>query len=327
MADDTGVQREEVNQLEKQIEELSKLIPNDGTAKELERLKKRLERLRKEIFSRLTPWQRIQIARHPQRPHFLDFVGFLFENFTELHGDRRFKDDPAMPGGIGTFHGEPCVVVGTQKARETKQKLFRNFGMPQPEGYRKAIRLMKLAEKFSRPVFTFIDTTGAYPGIGAEERGQAEAIAYNLREMARLTVPIIVTVTGEGGSGGALGIGVGDRVFMLEHAYYSVISPEGCAAILWKDQDKAEAAAEALKITSQDLKALGLIDDIIPEPEGGAHTDPRQAANLVNKRLQEALSELKGIPAKELLEARYKRFRLLGSVAESDSAFKTASDG
>jgi len=326
MADDTGVQREEVNELEKQIEELSKLIPNDGTAKELERLKKRLERLRKEVFSRLTPWQRIQIARHPQRPHFLDFVGFLFENFTELHGDRRFKDDPAMPGGIATFHGEPCVVLGTQKARETKQKLFRNFGMPQPEGYRKAIRLMKLAEKFSRPVFTFIDTTGAYPGIGAEERGQAEAIAYNLREMARLTVPIIVTVTGEGGSGGALGIGVGDRVFMLEHAYYSVISPEGCAAILWKDQDKAEAAAEALKITSQDLKALRLIDDIIPEPAGGAHIDPRQAASFIDQRLQKALSELRGIPSKELVESRYTRFRLLGSVADSDSAFKTASD-
>jgi acetyl-CoA carboxylase carboxyl transferase subunit alpha len=327
MTDKTGTQREEVNQLEKQIEELSKLIPNDRTAKELERLKKRLDRLRKEVFSRLTPWQRVQLSRHPQRPHFFEFVSFLFENFVELHGDRRFKDDPAMAGGLATFHGEPCVVVGTQKARDTKQKLYRNFGMPQPEGYRKAIRLMKLAEKFSRPVFTFIDTAGAFPGIGAEERGQAEAIAYNLREMARLTVPIIVTITGEGGSGGALGIGVGDRVFMLEYAYYSVISPEGCAAILWKDQGNAEVAANALKITSQDLKALGLIDDIIPEPEGGAHTDHQLAASLVDQKLQQALSELKGVRPEELVEARYKRFRTLGSVADSDNAFKTASDG
>jgi acetyl-CoA carboxylase carboxyl transferase subunit alpha len=325
--DKTGAQREEVNQLEKQIEELSKLIPNDRTAKELERLKKRLDRLRKEVFSRLTPWQRVQLSRHPQRPHFFEFVSFLFENFAELHGDRRFKDDPAMAGGLASFHGEPCVVVGTQKARDTKQKLYRNFGMPQPEGYRKAIRLMKLAEKFSRPVFTFIDTAGAYPGIGAEERGQAEAIAYNLREMARLTVPIIVTITGEGGSGGALGIGVGDRVFMLEYAYYSVISPEGCAAILWKDQENAEIAANALKITSQDLKALGLIDDIIPEPEGGAHTDHKLAASLVDQKLRQALSELKGISTQELVEARYKRFRLMGSVTDSEGAFKTASDG
>ena len=327
MSDETSAQREDVNQLERQIEELSKLIPNDSTAKQLERMKKRLERLRKEVFSRLTPWQRIQLARHPQRPHFLDFVSFLFEDFTELHGDRRFKDDPAMAGGLATFHGEPCVVVGTQKARDTKQKLYRNFGMPQPEGYRKAMRLMKLAEKFSRPVFTFIDTTGAYPGIGAEERGQAEAIAHNLREMARLTVPIIVTITGEGGSGGALGIGVGDRIFMLEHAYYSVISPEGCAAILWKDQENAEMAANALKITSQDLKALGLIDDIIPEPDGGAHLDHKLAASLIDQKLQKAFSELITIPSQDLVESRYKRFRLLGSVADSDGAFKTASDG
>ena len=325
--DETSDQREEVNQLEKQIEELSKLIPNDSAAKELERLKRRLERLRKEVFSRLTPWQRVQLSRHPQRPHFLDFVNFLFENFTELHGDRRFKDDPAMIGGLATFHGQPCVVVGTEKGRDTKQKLYRNFGMPQPEGYRKAIRLIKLAEKFSRPVFTFIDTAGAYPGIGAEERGQAEAIAHNLREMARLAVPIIVTITGEGGSGGALGIGVGDRVFMLEHAYYSVISPEGCAAILWKDQESAETAANALKITSQDLKALGLIDEIVPEPEGGAHSDHKLAASLVDQKLQQALSELKGLSIQELLESRYQRFRLLGAVADSGSALRTASDG
>ena len=326
VTDDTGIQREEVNLLEKQIEEISRLIPNAHTAMDLERLRKRLEKLRKEVFSKLTPWQRIQLSRHPQRPYVQDFIDLIFQNYVELHGDRRFKDDPAMIGGMATFHGEPCIVLGTQKGRDTKQKLHRNFGMPQPEGYRKAMRLMKLAEKFSRPVFTFIDTAGAYPGIGAEERGQAEAIAYNLREMARLTVPIIATITGEGGSGGALGIGVGDRVFMLEYAYYSVISPEGCAAILWKDQEKAEEAANALKITSQDLKAIGLVDDVIPEPEGGAHTDHKLAATLVDQRLQRALAELKVIPVEKLLESRYSRFRLMGCIAESDGTFQTGSE-
>src|SRR5437867_5366763 len=327
VTDDTGIQREEVNLLEKQIEEISRLIPNAHTAMDLERLRKRLEKLRKEVFSKLTPWQRIQLSRHPQRPYVQDFIDLIFQNYVEMHGDQRLKDDPAMIGGMATFHGEPCIVLGTQKGRDTKQKLHRNFGMPQPEGYRKAMRLMKLAEKFSRPVFTLIDTAGAYPGIGAEERGQAEAIAYNLREMARLTVPIIVTITGEGGSGGALGIGVGDRVFMLEYAYYSVISPEGCAAILWKDQENAEIAANALKITSRDLKAVGLIDDIILEPEGGAHTDHKLAASLVDQKLQQALSELKGVQPEELVEARYKRFRRVGSVTDSGGAFKTASDG
>ncbi len=326
MTEDVGNQREEVDVLEKQIEELSKLVPNDATARELDRLRKRLGKLRKEVFSKLTPWQRVQLARHPQRPYVFDFIEHIFQDFMELCGDRRFKDDPAMVGGMATFHGEPCMVLGTQKGRDTKQKLHRNFGMPQPEGYRKAMRLMQLAEKFSRPIFTFIDTAGAYPGIGAEERGQAEAIAYNLREMSRLRVPIIVTITGEGGSGGALGIGVGDRVFVLEHAYYSVISPEGCAAILWKDQSKAEDAANALRIVSQDLKALGIVDEVIPEPEGGAHTDHKSAAALVDERLQKALAELKTIPPQKLLEIRYNRFRILGSFLESQNRVHSASD-
>jgi acetyl-CoA carboxylase carboxyl transferase subunit alpha len=326
MVDDNGTQREEVNSLERQIEELSNLIPSDNTARELERLQKRLEKLRKEVFSKLTPWQKVQISRHPQRPHVQDFINLIFQDYIELHGDRRFEDDPALIGGMATFHGEPCIVLGTQKGRDTKQKLHRNFGMPKPEGYRKAIRLMKLAEKFSRPVFTLIDTQGGYPGIGAEERGQSEAIAHNLREMSRLKVPIIVTITGEGGSGGALGIGVGDRIFMLEHAYYSVISPEGCAAILWKDQSQVEEAANALKITYPDLKALGVVDDMIPEPEGGAHADHKLAAALVDHRLQQALAELKSIPLLRLPEHRYNKFRILGSFVEPESAL-SATDG
>jgi acetyl-CoA carboxylase carboxyl transferase subunit alpha len=324
MTDNPGNEREEVNQLEKQIEELSKLVPNDTTARELERLRKRLERLRKEVFARLTPWQRVQLAKHAQRPFTLEYIEMIFENFVELHGDRRFEDDPAMVGGMARFHGEPCMVIGTQKGRDTKQKLHRNFGMPMPEGYRKALRLMKLAEKFSRPVFTFIDTVGAFPGVEAEERGQAEAIAHNLREMARLKVPIIVTVIGEGGSGGALGIGVGDRVFMLEHAYYSVISPEGCAAILWKDQSKVEEAANALKITSQDLKALGIVDDVVPEPNGGAHLDSKATAALLDEHLKKGLAELKRLSVAKLLENRYRRFRMLGSVVEATTGTSTA---
>src|SRR5882672_7992551 len=225
-----------------------------------------------------TAFERVQLARHPERPHTLDFIERLFEDFTEIHGDRRYADDPAIVCGFARFHGMPVLVVGHQKGRDTRQRQFRNFGMPKPEGYRKAIRAMKLGEKFERPIFSFIDTPGAYPGIDAEERGQAEAIAYNLREMAKLTVPIIVTITGEGGSGGALGIGLGDRMLMLEHAYYSVISPEGCAAILWKDQSKVEEAATALKLTAPDLKAFRIIDDVVPEPNGGAHIDPKAAA-------------------------------------------------
>ena len=320
MAEDTGTQREEVVSLEKQIEELSRLVPDDNSARELERLQRRLEKLRREVFSRLTPWQRVQLARHPQRPHFLDYVALIFEDFSELHGDRRFEDDPALIGGMAFYHGEPCVVLGTQKGRDTKQKLWRNFGMPKPEGYRKALRLMKLAEKYSRPIFSFIDTSGAFPGIGAEERGQAEAIAYNLREMARLKVPVIVTITGEGGSGGALGIGVGNRVYMTEHSYYSVISPEGCAAILWKDQAKAEAAANALKFTSTDLKAMWIVDEIIPEPPGGAHVDHKHAASFIDQQIQRALADLKPLSAAQLVEQRYQKFRKFGSFFEGTRA-------
>ena len=265
----------------------------------------------------LTPWQRIELARHPKRPHVKDFIDIIFQDYSEIHGDRRYADDPAMIGGMARFHGEPCMVIGTQKGRDTKQKLFRNFGMPKPEGYRKALRLMQLAEKYSRPIFTFIDTTGAYPGIGAEERGQAEAIAFNLREMAQLKVPILVTITGEGGSGGALGIGIGNRIYMLEHAYYSVISPEGCAAILWKDQSKVESAANALKITSQYLKEIDIVDQVIPEPAGGAHLNPQNTAKLVDQQLHQGLQQLNSLSTQELLEQRYERFRLLGTVVEA----------
>jgi acetyl-CoA carboxylase carboxyl transferase subunit alpha len=323
MTDEPENERKEVNDLERQIEELSKLVPNDNTARELDRLRRRLEKLRKEVFSKLTPWQRVQLARHPQRPIVPDFIELIFEGFVELCGDRRFAEDPAMIGGIAKFHGESCLVLGTNKGRDTKQKLYRNFGMPKPEGYRKAMRLMKMAEKFSRPIFTFIDTAGAYPGIGAEERGQAEAIAYNLREMARLRVPIIVTITGEGGSGGALGIGVGDRVLILEHAYYSVISPEGCAAILWKDQSKVEEAASSLKITAQDLKSLGIVDEVISEPLGGAHLDPKAVATSLDTRLLRILTDLKATPIPKLLERRHQRFRVLGSVVEASTGTST----
>ena len=265
----------------------------------------------------LTPWQRIELARHPQRPHVKDFIDIIFQDYSEIYGDRRYADDPAMIGGMARFHGKPCMVIGTQKGRDTKQKLFRNFGMPKPEGYRKALRLMQLAAKYSRPIFTFIDTTGAYPGIGAEERGQAEAIAFNLREMAQLKVPILVTITGEGGSGGALGIGIGNRIYMLEHAYYSVISPEGCAAILWKDQSKVESAATALKITSQYLKEIDIVDQVIPEPAGGAHLNPQNTAKLVDQQLHQGLQQLNSLSTQELLEQRYERFRLLGTVVDA----------
>lgn len=312
-------ERVEVNQLERQIEELSRLVPSDNTADELERLRRRLEKLRKEIYSKLTPWQRVQMARHSQRPVVPEFIDFIFQDFVELHGDRRFEDDPAMVGGMARFHGEPCMVIGTHKGKDTKEKLQRNFGMPKPEGYRKALRLMKLAEKFSRPLFTFIDTAGAYPGIGAEERGQAEAIACNLREMARLQVPIIVTITGEGGSGGALGIGVGDKVAMMQHAFYSVISPEGCAAILWKTAERRKHAAEALKLTAPELLKLGLIDEIIPEPLGGAHRDPDAAASNLEKFLVESLDEFKRMHVERLVRRRQERITRWGTFYESPS--------
>lgn len=258
-------------------------------------------------------WQRVQLARHAKRPHSLDYIERLFTDFSEIHGDRRFGDDPAVVCGMGMFEGAPLIIVGQQKGRDTKQKLFRNFGMPKPEGYRKALRVMQLGAKFARPTLTLLDTPGAYPGIDAEERGQAEAIAYNLRELARLSAPLIVICIGEGGSGGALALGVGNQVFMLENAVYSVISPESCAAIIYRDASKGPLAAEALKLTAQDLLRLELIDGIIPEPPGGAHTDWDQAALLVRQTLRKSLQELSQLSPQELIEQRYRKFREMGN--------------
>ncbi len=259
-------------------------------------------------------WERVQIARHPKRPHTLDYIERLFTGFSELHGDRTFADDPAIVGGMAWFEDHPVMIIGQQKGRDTKQKLHRNFGMPKPEGYRKAMRLMRMAAKFHRPVMTFVDTPGAYPGIDAEERGQAEAIAVNLREMSRLATPLITVVIGEGGSGGALGIGVADRIYMLENAYYSVISPESCAAIIYRDSGKAPEAARALKMTAPDLKELNLIDDIIPEPGEGAHTDVDAAAEMLKQTLRRAMAELSVISPAELVEHRYRKFRDMGNA-------------
>jgi acetyl-CoA carboxylase carboxyl transferase subunit alpha len=259
-----------------------------------------------------TAFERVQLARHPERPYALDFIERLFDDFVELHGDRRYADDPAIVCGLARFHGLPIVVVGHQKGRDTKQRSYRNFGMPKPEGYRKALRVMKLAEKFGRPIFTLIDTPGAYPGIDAEERGQAEAIAFNLREMAKLKVPVIVTVIGEGGSGGALAIGVGDQVLMLENAVYSVISPEGCAAILWKDSGKADKAAEGLRLTAQELAAEHIVDQIISEPAGGAHSDYDQAARFLDAALSERLAEAASTTQEDRLARRHRKLRQFG---------------
>src|SRR5713101_3605695 len=258
-------------------------------------------------------WQRVLLARHPKRPHTLDYVERLFTDFHEIHGDRLFADDPAVVCGMGFFEGRPVMLVGEQKGRDTKQKLHRNFGMPKPEGYRKAIRVMQIAAKFNRPVITFLDTPGAYPGIDAEERGQAEAIARNLREMSRLTVPVLVVCIGEGGSGGALALGVGNQVYMMENAVYSVISPESCAAIIWRDSAKAELAASALRLTAPDLLQLGLIDGIIPEPPEGAHTDADAAAAFVRDTLRSALEQLDPLSPEELVEQRYAKFRQMGN--------------
>jgi acetyl-CoA carboxylase carboxyl transferase subunit alpha len=265
-----------------------------------------------------TAFERVQLARHSDRPHTLDFIQRLFEDFNELHGDRRYADDAAIVGGFARFHGMPVAVVGHQKGRDTKQRQVRNFGMPKPEGYRKALRIMKLAEKFDRPIFCFIDTPGAYPGIDAEERGQAEAIAYNLREMAKLSVPVIVTVIGEGGSGGALAIGVGDQILMLENAIYSVISPEGCAAILWKDSAQAPRAAEGLKLTAQDLLNAGLVDQVIAEPEGGSHNSHDDAAKLLDVALCSKLAESASSTAQERLTRRYAKLRQMGKWGTTD---------
>ena len=282
-----------------------------ATRREITRLQQRIDTLRREMNTPPTAWQKTELARHPQRPQSLDYIERVFSEFSEIHGDRGFGDDPAIVCGMARFHGDEVLVVATQKGRDMKQRVYRNFGTPHPEGYRKALRVMHLAEKFKRPIFTLVDTDGAYPGIHAEERGQAEAIAHNLREMARLEVPIIATVIGVGGSGGALAIAVADRVLMMENSIYSVISPEGCAAIMWRDASKKEFAAEAMRITANDLQELGCIDDIVPEPEGGAHRDHEAAANLLDASLQKHYAELKKISPAELVVARYNKFRTI----------------
>src|SRR6202022_1885815 len=313
----SGERQREIDRLEKDVEDLRHLAGEADADAELERIRQQVAELRREFYQHLGPWQRAQIARHPQRPYTLDFVGLLFTDFIELHGDRGCGDDKAIVAGLAKFHGRPIAVIGHQKGRDTKQRLIRNFGQPKPEGYRKALRVMELAAKFGRPIFTFIDTQGAYPGIDAEERGQAEAIARNLREMARLPVPIVVTVTGEGGSGGALALAVGERVNILENSVYSVISPEGCASILWRDSAKAEMAAEALKITPRDLSQLGIIDEIVPEPEGGAHVDHEASAALLDPVLDRSLRDLLALTPSALLENRYEKFRRMGQFFES----------
>jgi len=308
-----------VAELEGRIEEL-RYAHEDSAAdisEEIQRLTKKSQALSKEIYAKLTPWQVAQVARHSQRPYTLDFIGLMFTGFEELHGDRAAGDDASIVGGLARFDGEPCVVIGHQKGRDTKEKILRNFGMPRPEGYRKALRLMQLADKFALPVFTFVDTPGAYPGVGAEERNQSEAIGRNLYAMAGLKTPIIVTIIGEGGSGGALAIAVGDIVLMMQYATYSVISPEGCASILWKSADKAPEAAETLGITAGRLKTLGLIDKIIPEPPGGAHRDPPATAATLKKALGEALRQLQEKKPKELVEERLERLMAYGRFKET----------
>ena len=292
---------------------------NEDTRLQLAKLQERISTLQKEMKGPQTAWEKTELARHPQRPQTLDYIERVFTDFSEIHGDRSFGDDAAIICGMARFHGEEVLVVGTQKGRDMKQRVHRNFGTPHPEGYRKALRIMQVAEKFRRPIFTLVDTDGAYPGIHAEERGQAEAIAYNLREMARLEVPIIATVIGVGGSGGALAIAVADRVLMMENSIYSVISPEGCAAIMWRDATKKELAAEAMRITATDLSELGCIDDIVPEPEGGAHRDHEAAANLLDVSLQKHFSELKKVPPAELLVSRYNKFRNIAQFFKTES--------
>jgi acetyl-CoA carboxylase carboxyl transferase subunit alpha len=301
-------------ELQKRIAELV-AYPGDPTKeREAARLGEELGRKRREVFGNLTPWQKTLVARNPNRPYTLDYVQALFTEFTELHGDRRFANDPALVAGLALYKEQPTAILGHQKGRDTKQKIYRNFGMPKPEGYRKALRVMQLAAKFGRPIVTFVDTPGAYPGLDAEERGQAEAIAYNLREMSRIPSPIVVNVTGEGGSGGALAIAVGDCVNMLEHSVYSVISPEGCASILWRDAGRAEEAATAMKITATDLKSFGIVDEVIPEPPGGAHTDPESLFKSLDSVLSAQLQELGKLSNAELMERRYQKFRAMGRL-------------
>ncbi|WP_224983076.1 acetyl-CoA carboxylase carboxyltransferase subunit alpha [Geomonas agri] len=304
-------------ELDKKIQELLAFSTQGvDLSAEVAKLEVKAEKMREEMFANLSRWQTAQVARHINRPFTLDYLSLIFTEFVELHGDRNFGDDHAIVGGLAKLDGEPVMVIGHQKGRDTKEKVFRNFGMPNPEGYRKALRLMEMAERFKLPIITFVDTPGAFPGIGAEERGQAEAIARNLREMSRLTVPIIVVITGEGGSGGALAIAVGDRILMLQHSVYAVISPEGCAAILWSDGTKGAQAAEALKLTAKDIKDLDVIDEIVPEPAGGAHRDHEAMAKNLHEALSRNLKELKAVPAEELIEQRYQKFRKMSRFAE-----------
>jgi len=304
-----------IRELEEKIEKLASAeSPKAGTQDEIRKLRSKLAQVEHELYSSLTPWQRTQLARHPQRPTTLDYIGELCRDFMELHGDRGFGDDRAIVGGFARFNDRSVMIIGHQKGKTLKERMQRNFGMPNPEGYRKALRLMRLAEKFNRPIVTFIDTPGAYPGIGAEERGQAEAIARNLLVMSRLSVPIISIVIGEGGSGGALALGVSDRILMLEHSVYSVISPEGCAAILYDDPAKVPDAAASLKMTAQDLVGLGIVDEVIPEPLGGAHREPRSVADRVAKALTNQLYPLCDLSTDELLAQRDQKFRKMGVV-------------
>ena len=307
-----------IAELDSKIEEL-RFVQDDSAvdiSEEIERLAKKNQQLTKDIYSKLTPWQVSQIARHPQRPYTLDYVNEIFTDFHELHGDRAFADDTAIIGGLARFNGQPCMIIGHQKGRDTKERVYRNYGMPKPEGYRKALRLMKLAEKFGLPIFTFVDTPGAFPGVDAEERGQSEAIGHNLYVMADLKVPIITTVIGEGGSGGALAIAVGDAILMLQYSIYSVISPEGCASILWKTAERANEAAEQLGLTSHRLKAIGLIDKIINEPLGGAHRDPKQMAAMLKRALADTFRQFLGVKTKDLLEARMKKIMAYGQFKD-----------
>ena len=308
-----------LRELEKQLETLHQqsLENNIDMSGELAAIEEKIEITKRDIYTNLTPWQRVQVARHPKRPYALDYVGALCTDFQELHGDRQFNDDRALIGGTAFFEGRAIMIIAQQKGRDTKENIIRNFGMPQPEGYRKALRLMKLAEKFGLPVLTFIDTPGAYPGVESEARHVSEAIAVNLREMALLKVPSIAVIVGEGGSGGALGIGVTDRVLIFENAYYSVISPEGCAAILWKDRAHAPKAAAALKLNAGSLQELGVVDEVIPEPLGGAHYAPDQAAAALKYALQKHLNDLVGLETEKLLEIRYERYRTLGEFRET----------
>jgi acetyl-CoA carboxylase carboxyl transferase subunit alpha len=308
-----------VAELESKIDEL-RYVQNESAvdiSEEIDRLSKKSLQLTKDIYASLTPWQVTQIARHPQRPYTLDYVNEVFTDFHELHGDRHFADDQSIVGGLARFNGQACMVLGHQKGRDTRERGLRNFGMSRPEGYRKALRLMKLAEKFGLPIFTFVDTPGAYPGIGAEERGQSEAIGRNIFEMAQLEVPIIVTIIGEGGSGGALAISVGDQLLMLQYSIYSVISPEGCASILWKTAERASDAAEALGITAHRLKALGLVDKIVSEPVGGGHRDTKQMAAFLKRALNDALRQVSDLSTKDLLQRRYERLQSYGRFADT----------